>query len=184
MAISFGDRKQRGEAIVTSHGLEGGAVYALFSAIRDELANGGTAEIHLDLRPDTTAAELEQRLSQRGKQSVTTWLRKAAGLTPVAAALVREPGPLPQDPAELAARIKDVPLVVSGIRPLDRAISTAGGLSLTDLDPQLMLKHRPGTCAAGEMLDWEAPTGGYLLQASLATGFFAGRSAVLYNPTK
>ena len=183
LAISFGDKKLRGEAVVTGHGLEGNAIYALFASIRDELAKGGPAEIRLDLRPDTTAAELEQRLSQRGKQSVTTWLRKAANLSPIAAALVREPGPLPQDPAELAARIKDVPLVVSGTRPLDRAISTAGGLALTDLDEHLMLKQRPGTFVAGEMLDWEAPTGGYLLQACLATGFVAGKSAAIYNPT-
>ena len=182
LAIRIHDRKLRGEAVVTRHGLEGSAVYALFSSIRDDLAKGGTTQIRIDLRPDVTAADLALRLADRGKQSVTTWLRKAAGLTPVGAALVREPGPLPADPAELAARIKDVPLTVTGTRPIDRAISTAGGLSLADLDAHLMLRHRPGTFLAGEMLDWEAPTGGYLLQACLSTGYVAGRSAAGYNP--
>lgn len=168
-----------GEAMVTAQGLEGGAVYALFASLRDAFDRHGHALVTLDLRPDLDAAELARRLAQpRGKRSLSTHLRKAAGLPPVAVALLSEPAVLgsamrPQDPVALAALIKALPVPLAGVCGLDRAISTAGGVAFDALDEGLMLTALPGVFVAGEMIDWEAPTGGYLLQASFATGMAA-----------
>jgi uncharacterized flavoprotein (TIGR03862 family) len=179
LALSFGTNTVRGEALVTRQGLEGGAVYALCASVRKALASDGSATLHLDLRPDVPLQTLADRLSApRGRQSMASHLRKAGGLSPVAAALLREAGPLPNEGDALAARIKHLPLPVTGLQPLDRAISTAGGLAWSEVDEHLMLRARPGTFVAGEMLDWEAPTGGYLLQACFATGRWAGIFAV------
>ena len=184
VTLTFGDQRLRGEAIVTQHGLEGGAVYALCASIRNALDEGGQVTINLDLRPDVTLEDLARRLEKpRDRQSMSTFLRKAGGLSPLATALLREPGPLPTAPAEIAARIKQLTLEVRAIRPIERAISSAGGVAWDSLDPALMLKSRPGTFVAGEMLDWEAPTGGYLLQACFATGRWAGLAASQHNPT-
>jgi uncharacterized flavoprotein (TIGR03862 family) len=178
LAVRFGDRTARGEAVVTRRGLEGGAVYALSGAIRDACETDGAAEVFLDLRPDASAADLAQRLLRpRGKQSLATFLRKSAGLAPLAVAVLREGGPLPEGPEALAARIKAAPLKVRGVAGLERAISTAGGVLWESLDDTLMAKSRPGLFVAGEMLDWEAPTGGYLLTACFALGRAAGISA-------
>jgi uncharacterized flavoprotein (TIGR03862 family) len=181
IAVSVGGRRVPGEAILTASGLEGGAIYALSPEIRRAFDTGGQAELTIDLRPDLAPEALVRRLSTpRSSSSLSTHLRKRAALSPAAIAILRESAlargaPLPQDPAPLAAAIKAVPLSVTGMRGLDRAISTAGGIAFAEIDPHFMLRKRPGTFVAGEMLDWDAPTGGYLLQASMATGRAAGQ---------
>jgi len=166
--------------MVAAYGLEGGAVYALSAALREGLDRHEAVTLVVDLRPDLTVETLAARLARpRGKDSVANWLRKAAGLSPVAAGLLREiPGALPEGPDKLARRIKAIRLRVTGAQGLERAISSAGGVRLDALDDRLMLRARPGVFAAGEMLDWDAPTGGYLLQASLASGVTAARGAL------
>jgi hypothetical protein len=178
LALTFAGATVRGEAVVTAHGLEGGAVYALSAALRDAIARDGRAVLELDLRPGVAEADLARRLARpRGSQSVSNFLRKAAGLPPVAVNLIREAhgGALPDD---LAHAIKHLPVILTGTRGLDRAISTAGGIAWPALDERLMLTALPGVFAAGEMLDWEAPTGGYLLQACFATGVAAAQGAL------
>ena len=167
--LIVGGRTHRGEVTVTRTGLEGGGLYALTPMLRDG------ASLALDLKPDMAEAQVRDRLASGGKDSLPNRLRKALRLDPVAVALLQEFGrPLP---ADLAPLVKRLPVPLRGPRPLDEAISTAGGLRFDALDGDLMLRHRPGTFAAGEMLDWEMPTGGYLLTACLATGAWAGRAA-------
>ncbi len=178
VAIRFGGDVARGDPIVTETGLEGGPVYALSAAVRAALDRGSAPRIALDLRPDLPEARLAGSLSRpRLRQSTSTFLRKAAGLSPVAVALLREgPGdPLPVDPAALAARIKGLLLPVTGTDGIERAISSAGGVRREEVDGRFMLRRRPGIFVAGEMIDWDAPTGGYLLSACLATGAAAAR---------
>ena len=179
--LSFGGRTVRGEALITQTGLEGGGIYALSAPLRDAIVASGEAILQIDLRPDITCAELEKRLAApRAKQSLSTFLRKAAKLSPAAIALLRETAIASAEPisnlaaAALAARIKAVRLSLVGVAPIARAISSAGGIGFDDVDEHFMLRRRPGTFVAGEMLDWEAPTGGYLLQAAFATGAAAG----------
>jgi uncharacterized flavoprotein (TIGR03862 family) len=174
-AMTFGETTVRGEAMVTRYGLEGGAVYALSAALRDAVERDGSATLTVDLRPDLSVEALAGRLAKgRGKDSASNWLRKAAGLSPVGAGLLREiPGALPEGADKLARRIKAVRLTLTGVQGLARAISSAGGVRLDAVDGRLMLKALPGVFVAGEMLDWEAPTGGYLLQASMASGVVA-----------
>ncbi|MTD95401.1 TIGR03862 family flavoprotein [Hyphomicrobium sp. xq] len=182
IALSFADRSVRGEALVTARGLEGGAVYALSGALRDAIAAGAPAELSVDLRPDVSLADLAARLAKpRGKQSLSTFLRKVASLSPVEIGLLHESAhaQLAQmNPMALAGLIKAVPLRLMAPAPIETAISTAGGVAWDAVDEHLMLHARPGAFVAGEMLDWEAPTGGYLLQACLATGALAGRGAL------
>jgi uncharacterized flavoprotein (TIGR03862 family) len=177
VALTVGDRTVRGEAVVTTYGLEGGAVYTLSAALREAVAAEGSALMTVDLRPDLSIEALAARLQAgRGKDSMASWLRKAGGLSAPAAALLREvPGEMPTGPDKLARRIKALRLTVTGVQGLARAISSAGGVALDATGPDLMLTARPGVFVAGEMLDWEAPTGGYLLQASLASGVVAAR---------
>jgi uncharacterized flavoprotein (TIGR03862 family) len=184
-ALSFGPHTLRGEAMITRSGIEGGAVYALSAALRDAILGSGRATLHIALRPDMETRDLIARLSSpRAKQSLTNWLRKAAQLSPVAIGLLQEAA-IGADvslsslsPADLAGWINAVPVELNGVAPMARAISSAGGIALEELDADFMLRRLPGTFAAGEMLDWEAPTGGYLLQASFATGAAAGRGAL------
>jgi len=181
VAATFGRVRLRGEAMVTRHGLEGGVIYALSAAIRDAIAQDGSARLWLDLRPDARAEDLVAKLSvQPANQSLANRLRKALHLTPLETNLLREAHgkDLPTDPAALATAIKGAPLTLTGVRPIERAISTAGGVAFEALDADLMLTARPGVFVAGEMLDWEAPTGGYLLQASFATGAAAARGVL------
>jgi uncharacterized flavoprotein (TIGR03862 family) len=181
LALRFAGRTVRGEAVITPYGLEGGAVYALGPAPREAVRRDCRAVLELDLRPDLQEAALALRLARpRGGQSRSNVLRKAAGLSPVAANLIREAheGALPED---LVGAIKRLPLVVTGIQGLERAISSAGGVAWSAVDETLMLKALPGVFVAGEMLDWEAPTGGHLLQACFATGVAAARG-VLARP--
>ncbi len=183
IAVRVGRTGARGEALVTATGLEGGAIYALGPAIRAGLAHGGPARLTIDLRPDMAAEALAVRLARpRGKQSLATWLRKTAQLDPVSIALVRESMglALPAEPEALARGIKAVTLDVTAIAGLERAISSAGGIALAEVDAGMMLRQRPGIFAAGEMLDWEAPTGGYLLQACFSTGHAAGNGVLRY----
>jgi uncharacterized flavoprotein (TIGR03862 family) len=171
-AWSSGPLVSRGEVVVSTRGLEGGGLYPLSRPLREG------APLHLDLFPDLPEEALRQRLGSAGRESLANRLRKRLGLDGVRAALLQEWGrPLPPDLAPLLKRLR---VRHDGPRPLDEAISTAGGLRFDALDEGLMLRHRPGTFAAGEMLDWEAPTGGYLLTASLATGRHAGRAAGLW----
>ncbi|MGY6645053.1 MAG: NAD(P)/FAD-dependent oxidoreductase [Salinarimonas sp.] len=180
ISLSCGDMVQRGEAVVTQTGLEGGAVYALSRPMRAGLAEHGKAVLLADLRPDLSVDEIAAKLTRAGEakrsDTLTNRLRKALALDPVAIGLLREAHgvDLPREPQALAEAIKAAPLDVQGLRPIDRAISSAGGVRFDALNDAFMLKARPGTFVAGEMLDWEAPTGGYLLQACFATGVAAG----------
>ncbi len=179
--VRHGGAAIRGECMATRRGLEGGVVYALAARLRDAIERDGGTTLHIDLRPDVSLETLTQRLSRpRAGQSTATFLRKAAGLAPIAIGLLREAGAIPHDPPALAALIKTTPVRLIAAQPLDRAISTAGGVRFGDLDEGLMLERRPGVFVAGEMLDWEAPTGGYLLQACFATGRAAGAAAARY----
>lgn len=179
LRLSFGAQAVRGEAMVTREGLEGGAIYALSAPLREAIAAHGEALLLADLHPDLDRATLALRLGRpRNGQSMSSFLRKAAGLSPQAVALLREAcGVMPVEAEALAGLIKQVPLRLLAPRPLDRAISSAGGVALSGVDAGLMLKQAPGLFVCGEMLDWEAPTGGYLLQASFATGHVAGCAA-------
>lgn len=173
VALIAGARRVRGECVISARGLEGGGIYAVSADLRDG------APLAFDLLPDLDEEQVAARLARpRGKASLSNHLRKALGLDPVRLALLHEwARPLPGDPAALAARLKALPVPLGPPHPLDEAISTAGGLRFAALDEDLMLRGRPGVFAAGEMLDWEAPTGGYLLTACLATGRHAGRAA-------
>jgi uncharacterized flavoprotein (TIGR03862 family) len=180
VAVTAGSATARGDAIVTETGLEGGPIYAVGREVRTDFERIGTASVEIDLHPDQSVARVTSRLARRRpKDSLTTWLRRSLGLDLVSVNLLRESvGPaLPSDPAEMATLVKRVPLTVSHLMPLDRAISTAGGVALDELDANLMLRRLPGTFVAGEMIDWEAPTGGYLLQAAFSSGVVAARAA-------
>jgi len=167
-----------GEFVISKHGIEGSLVYAHSAALRDRLLRDGKAELTVDLMPGRTQDRLARDLArQDAKASFSNRLRKGAGLDGVKAALLRE---LSADanrlmPEQLAAMIKALPIPVLRPRPIAEAISSAGGIAWSDIDERYMLKSRPGLFAAGEMIDWEAPTGGYLLTACLATGRAAAR---------
>ena len=171
--------RTRGDAMLTRTGLEGGPVYAAGAAMREVLDAQGRCVVEVDLRPDLTVAQLEERLARRRpKDSGSTWLRRTVGLDPAAIGLLREAGAGALPTTGTAARIKAVPVVVTATMPIEKAISTAGGIAWSQVDDALMLRAVPGTFVAGEMLDWEAPTGGYLLQASFSTGVLAARGAL------
>jgi uncharacterized flavoprotein (TIGR03862 family) len=181
VALGTAGRMVRGEAMVTRYGLEGGTIYALGREIRQAMSQGGPARLTLDLRPAMRPEDLAQRLDRdRGGQSTSTFLRKAAHLSPLESAILREAHGerLSREPAGLAGQIKAVALQVTGVQGLERAISSAGGVALAELDARMMLRAHPGTFLAGEMLDWEAPTGGYLLQACFATGVAAANGVL------
>ncbi len=180
IALTFGTETVRGEAMITTSGIEGGAVYALCGPVRDAL-NAGPATLHVDLLPDLTSDEVVRRLAlPRRGQSLGNFLRKYAGLDPVRIGLVQEALHHGADPDGLAVLLKSLPLVLHATSPIARAISTAGGIAWSEVDEHFMLHRRPGVFVAGEMLDWEAPTGGYLLQACLATGRAAGEGVRAY----
>jgi uncharacterized flavoprotein (TIGR03862 family) len=185
VALTFGAHSVRGEAIVTRTGIEGGAVYALSAELREAIIRSGQVTLHVALRPDLDMKDLIAKVSApKGKQSLSNFLRKAVSLSPVAIGLLQEAArasgtslaSLSQ--SDLASLINAVPIELTGTAPIARAISTAGGIPFSELDGGFMLRRLPGVFAAGEMLDWEAPTGGYLLQASFATGAAAGRGVL------
>ena len=168
--------------MISEYGLEGGLIYALSAPIRDEIKSSGLAKIELDLLPDWSKDKIIARLSKkpRAKQSLSTYLRKTLGLDPLRIALLREvlSAEAFEQTEMLVDMLKALPLNLTATRPLAEAISSAGGVSFAALDEKLMLKALPGVFCAGEMLDWEAPTGGYLLTASFATGRAAGQGAL------
>jgi uncharacterized flavoprotein (TIGR03862 family) len=188
--LTFTDRlghhfSRLGEAVVSADGIEGNLVYAASALLRDEIAANGHADLHLDLLPAKDLPTLTAALAKgRGARSMPNHLKEQAGLTGVKAALLREGLDATQwtalctDPAALAGRIKALPLRLTAPRPLDEAISSAGGVRLEAMDAGLMLAALPGVFCAGEMLDWEAPTGGYLLSACFASGRVAGQGAL------
>ncbi len=177
LALHFGGLVARGEATVTAAGIEGGAVYALSAALREAIAAAGPATLHLDLRPDLPEAVLAVRLDgPRGGQSLANHLRRA-GLAPVAAGLVQE-ALHAGETASLSHLVKALPLRLLAPAPIGRAISSAGGIAWDEVDARFMLRRRPGVFVAGEMLDWEAPTGGWLLQACFSTGAAAARGTL------
>ncbi len=179
--------RQQGECIVTEHGIEGGVIYALSAPLRDAIAAHGNATLHLDLAPGRELARLTRDLSiSRGKRSLANHLQQQAGIAGVKAGLLREVASAADlaDGAKLAALIKALPLKLTAPRPLDEAISSAGGVTFDALDDKLMLRAAPGVFCAGEMLDWEAPTGGYLLTACFASGHVAGAGVVDWLRTR
>jgi uncharacterized flavoprotein (TIGR03862 family) len=181
--VDGGMIRRMGEFIITANGVEGGIVYVVSSAARDVIATEGTATLWLDLVPDRSLQRLTDDLSRtRGKRTMATHLKRCAGIAGVKAGLLREvvPKEVLADPARLAVVLKALPLTLVASRPLEEAISAAGGVSFEALDPTLMLRSLPGVFCAGEMLDWEAPTGGYLLTGCLASGRLAGRAAAAW----
>lgn len=178
VALSLGPVTVKGEFVISATGVEGSAIYNLSAPLRDALT-AGSADLTLDLAPDRSEDQLYQRLSRPiGRNSLANHLRKTIRLTGVRAGLLRELAPQAlKGPDETARALKALPLPVLRARPLAEAISSAGGIAWAGLGPDLMLARKPGTFAAGEMLDWEAPTGGYLITACLATGRVAGQAA-------
>lgn len=180
VTLSAGERRQRGDFVITRAGIESGAVYPMSASLRAELAGKGAATVLIDLLPDTDEPALAARLAGANpKDSTSNRLRKAARLDGAKVALLNEAakGVLPKDASALARFIKALPLTLTGTAPLDTAISTAGGVSWNALDENLMLKAIPGTYCIGEMVAWDAPTGGYLLTACLAMGRAIGARA-------
>ena len=179
VALSCGGHTVRGELMLTDYGLEGTPVYALTPLLRAALAGGGPAWLHLNLKPDLPLGDLQQRLARRKPgASLAGFLAESLKLKSPVPTLLRElAGPAPPD---LAAALTALPVPVAGLRPLAEAISSAGGLGFAEVDAHLMLRRRPGTFAAGEMLDWEAPTGGYLLQGCFSTGAWAAAGVLAW----
>ena len=181
VAASFGDVRKQGECLITEHGIEGGLIYALSALLRDEIESKGCTTLHLDLLPDWSAQRVLTEVSHpRGSRSLSSHMQSRLGLKGVKANLLREALSAEQmnDASQLAATIKSLPLKLIATRPLREAISSAGGVTFDSLDAKLMIKRSPGIFCAGEMLDWEAPTGGYLLTACFASGRVAGSGAL------
>jgi uncharacterized flavoprotein (TIGR03862 family) len=179
LALDFRGARSRGEAMITQTGIEGGAIYALSALVRASIDSDEETIMSVDLKPDVALDALTVRLARSRKaQSFSTFLRKATGLSPVAIALLREAGSPPLEAQNLAERIKRLPLRLTAAAPIARAISSAGGVKWSEVDGNFMLRRLPGVFVAGEMIDWEAPTGGYLLQGSFATGLAAARGAL------
>ena len=172
-------QKAGGECMVTDYGLEGGPIYVLSGILRDTLERDGSANLEIDLTPDIDEASLVQRLSRpRGKKSMATHLKRTVGLSGIKSALLYEGDDRSafNNPARLAGRIKALPLALRRTRPIAEAISTAGGVTWSDITESLELKSMDNVYVAGEMLDWDAPTGGYLLSACFATGKWVGEA--------
>jgi uncharacterized flavoprotein (TIGR03862 family) len=183
IAATFGNIRKQGECVVTEHGIEGGLIYALSASLRDEIERSGSATLLLDLLPDFSAQRVQDEVAHpRGSRSLSSHLQSRLGLKGAKANLPREvlSAEQMQHPSLLARTIKDLPLHLVAPRPLREAISTAGGIAFEALDAHLMLKQMPGVFCAGEMLDWEAPTGGYLLSACFASGRAAGTGALAW----
>ncbi|MBI9071845.1 MAG: TIGR03862 family flavoprotein [Melioribacteraceae bacterium] len=177
------DKSIRGEAMITSYGIEGGVIYHLSRYIRNKIEHEGFCTVYIDLKPDLSEAEILKRLSaNRGKQSYTNFLRKKIKLSGAGFGLLKEATSKENmnEPKKLAAIIKKLPIVLTKPRPIEEAISTAGGIDFSEIDDKMMLKNLPGVFVCGEMLDWEAPTGGYLLQGCFSTGVFAADGIARY----
>lgn len=179
--LSFGEFRKQGEFIVTKEGVEGGLIYAASALMRDEIEANGKAVMLLDLMPNRTLDWLKEKLSRpQGKRSLASYLEKTLGIKGVKAGLLREFAPKEDftNGERLAQLIKALPVPLVRTSPLDEAISSAGGVTFESLDENLMLKRWPGVFCAGEMLDWEAPTGGYLLTACFSSGYAAGKGVL------
>jgi uncharacterized flavoprotein (TIGR03862 family) len=177
IALSCGGQTVRGELMLTDYGVEGTPVYALTPALRAALAAGGPTPLLLNLKPDLAPDEIQRRLARRrAGTSLPAFLASALHLKPPVPTLLRELTGPTSAPADLFSNLTALPIPVVGLRPLAEAISSAGGVGFAEVDAQLMLRRRPGTFVAGEMLDWEAPTGGYLLQGCFSTGAWAARA--------
>ena len=186
ITLNYAGQSIPGDLMISESGIEGGPVYALSASLRNDLDAGKSVTVTIDLKPALTVQALKQKLAlPRGSQSFSTWLQKSIGLPPIAINLLREcAGDCSSMPADkLATALKAVPLTLSGTAPIDRAISTAGGITFDSIDQNFMLKKLPGVFVAGEMLDWEAPTGGYLLQASFSTAAAAANGILQYLKT-
>jgi uncharacterized flavoprotein (TIGR03862 family) len=188
VAISFTDSRghtfaRKGEFVATATGVEGSLIYAASSLLRDEIAANGSATFQLDLLPDRSAAKVLAEVNHpRGSRSLSSHLKSRLGLEGIKSAILHELLGKEDflNPVKLAATIKSLPVTLNATRPIDEAISSAGGVMFEGLNSQLMLTKLPGVFCAGEMLDWEAPTGGYLLTASLASGYCAGQGVLNY----
>lgn len=184
VAIGLADDLPRlGECVITATGIEGSLIYALSAPIREAINRDGSATVHIDLLPSKSLHKIQTALAKsRGSRSMSKHLHSQLGLDGVKAALLRELAPAGHfnDPAKLAVDIKALPLTLVQTRPLDEAISTAGGVPFETLDERLMLKQVPGVFCAGEMLDWEAPTGGYLLTGCFASGYMSGQGILAW----
>jgi uncharacterized flavoprotein (TIGR03862 family) len=181
ISLTFGDFHKKGEAMLTENGIEGGLVYAASAKIRDEISKNGSTTIYLDLFPDKTISELHAKLNKpRGKLSVAQFWRRQINLEGIKAGLLREVLSIEElnSPELVAQTLKRLPLNLISPRPIDEAISSAGGICFDELNDDLMSKKLKGVFFAGEMLNWEAPTGGYLLTACFATGRAAGLGAL------
>ena len=175
--LMFGGKRVQGDMVVTKHGVEGSAIYALTPLLRDAIEADGSATLHIDLTPDHTQSALATALAKpRQKRTMTTHIKRVTGLVGVKSGLLRECTDRHtfSNSEALAAAIKNLPLVLKRTRPIEEAISVAGGVPFEELDASLMIKSLPGIFCAGEMVDWEAPTGGYLLTACFAQGKQAG----------
>jgi uncharacterized flavoprotein (TIGR03862 family) len=182
VTLTFAGATLPGEVMIDEKGVEGGLIYAFSRSIRDEIDRSAQATILLDLRPGLSLSDLSARLDKpRGRDSFSNYLRKTTGLPPVAIGLVHESGGSDLAGPQLALRIKSLPVCVTSPFPIAGAISSAGGVPFAALDEYLMLSGKPGVFAAGEMLDWEAPTGGYLLQASFSTAIRAAQGILRYS---
>lgn len=183
VAIKHKNFSQKGEMIITKNGIEGMAVYGLSSYLRESIKNDGKAVLRVDLRPEMSAENLAKKLQMRGKKSLGNHLRKA-GFPKVVGALLHELISANQlaaaTPEILAGYLKNLPITLTSTADINRAISTAGGISRESLDENFMLKTKPGIFAAGEMLDWEAPTGGYLLQGCFSTAVAAAKGILSF----
>lgn len=187
MNIDGNEIKRQGECVITSNGIEGGLIYALSAPLREQIVKNGSATLHLDLAPGKTFERvLAEVAAGRGSRSMSSHLQSKVGITGVKAGLLRECASKEDyaDPKKLAHAIKALPLKLIATRPLDEAISSAGGVLFEALDEQLMAQNMPGVFCAGEMLDWEAQTGGYLLTACFASGRSAGLGAAAWLEAK
>ncbi len=183
IVATFGEVRKQGECVITSNGIEGGLIYALSAALRDDIERNGSTTLYLDLLPDWSTRRVHDEIHHpRGSRSLSSHLQSRLGLKGVKANLLREVLGAQNfaAPALLAAAIKALPLKLIAPRPLSEAISSAGGVTFDELDKKLMLRKMPGVFCAGEMLDWEAPTGGYLLSACFASGHIAGAGALAW----
>lgn len=172
VSISYDGVTQQGEIMITEQGIEGGAVYAISSSLREAITANGPIQIQLDLRPDMKLEALQKKMENRNSQSLSTLLKKS-GFSPVAAALLHETNV--HNSSDLASQLKSIRLTLTGTTNINKAISTAGGITRDSVMENLLLKKIPNVWVAGEMLDWEAPTGGYLLQACFSTGVMAAK---------
>ena len=182
ISVTHDNRTIHGEIMIDRKGIEGGAIYALSKYIRENVERHGHASITIDLKPDLNEIEIARRLKARKRQSFSTFLQSSLGLSSLAVHLLREANMKASDyePEKFAHLIKNLPLNLDACFPIEKSISSAGGIALHEIDADFMLKKIPCVFVAGEMLDWEAPTGGYLLQACFATGYRAAQGVLNY----